>query len=316
MQRSLSHWPLHLLLLHLLLLSLSSSLLLSSTSRGCLVAAAAEVDGGLEPGSRHAPPSFDRQVEEAQRGGGGGGGGGGERGGGAEVEGPYTAGAEMGGVDEAELGKVERVSPSSSSSPSSSPSHAALLSPPLSACTAKAHPGVVRFVREAAPFYPTVDVHWTGTVPRLQLFSSAAHRRDNIVDPAHETEQQLMDRLTHPHSTLTYTHTDTLLPLCCVSPVCVCADCCAVLHCGGVGEYQRPLSAPLAPPSLLPPPLLSSDSPHRSVALCVAPSPSPPPSVSLSVSALLPPLPLLSIPSFPSFCSSARRVGAERAELR
>ena len=188
---AMQHCSLSSLLLLLIALLSSSSLLLRHGGFGCLVVAV-EADSGLHSGS-HPPPSFDLEVEDTQR-------GGGEGGGRAHPE-----AADDGGSGLSDEGEQDEVA-SSSSSPSS-PSHAALLSPRLAACIVKAHPGVVRFLREAATFYPTLDVHWTGTVPRLQLFTSEQHRRDNIVDPDKESEEDIMDRLLHPHSTTTQHHT-------------------------------------------------------------------------------------------------------------
>ena len=77
---------------------------------------------------------------------------------------------------------------------------AALLTPRLASCVVKTQPGLASFVREHAAYYPSLRVVYTGDVPRLQLFHSAQHRRDNIVDSSEETDEQLIDRLQHPHS--------------------------------------------------------------------------------------------------------------------
>ena len=94
-----------------------------------------------------------------------------------------------------------RLRPSSSSS-SSSPV-AALLTPPLSACALRSHPGVARFVREQAALYPALSVHHSAAVaaPTLQLFASARHRRDSIVDGAAESEEEIMERLSAQRQT-------------------------------------------------------------------------------------------------------------------
>ena len=268
--------PLLLPLLHLLLLLLSS-LPLSS------LVAASGLDGGLEPGS-HPPPSFDRLMEEPLRG--------------AAAEG-LTAVAAAAPHADTEAGEVGR---SSASSPAVGA--AALLSPRLVACTARAHPGVVRFLREAATFYPALDVHWTGTVPRLLLFASTQHRKDYIVDPAQESEEELMDRLLHPDSHLrTHTHAHTAQH---TATACVCvAHVTAVLCVGCAGEYQRPLLRIRRSSLLTSSTSACSDRPllHRSAELYATPPQPLPLSVCLS---------LLSL----SLCSSRRRGGPERADLR
>ena len=85
---------------------------------------------------------------------------------------------------------------------------AALLSPTLAACVVKAQPGLARFIRSHAADYPALTVVYTGDTPRLQVFHSEQHRRDNIVDSSQETDEQLMLRLSSPHS-LSHTHTRT-----------------------------------------------------------------------------------------------------------
>ena len=61
-------------------------------------------------------------------------------------------------------------------------------------------PGLARFIREQAAFYHSLRVVYTGDTPRLQVFHSEQHRRDNIVDSSEETDEQLIDRLQHPDS--------------------------------------------------------------------------------------------------------------------
>ena len=85
---------------------------------------------------------------------------------------------------------------------------AALLSPALAACVVKAQPGLVRFIRDHAAYYPALRVVYTGDTPRLQVFYSSRHMRDNVVDSQLETDEQLIDRLQHPDSTHTH-HSST-----------------------------------------------------------------------------------------------------------
>lgn len=77
---------------------------------------------------------------------------------------------------------------------------AALLSPRLAACVVKAQPGLARFIREHAAYYPGLRLVYTGDSPRLQIFHSQQHRRANIVDSAEESDEQLIERLQHPDS--------------------------------------------------------------------------------------------------------------------
>ena len=77
---------------------------------------------------------------------------------------------------------------------------AALLSPPLAACVVSSQPGLAGFIEEQAAHYPQLKLVYTGNTPRLQIFHSAQHRRDNIVDSSEESDEQLIDRLQHPHS--------------------------------------------------------------------------------------------------------------------
>lgn len=90
---------------------------------------------------------------------------------------------------------------------------AAILTPKFAMCVVTANPGVVKFCREEATYYPNLNVYFTGDVPRLQIFKNEQHLHDNIVDSDIETEEQIIERLLNPDKKITPALVDMELSL-------------------------------------------------------------------------------------------------------